>query len=191
MCGILFFCLYRIILLYFFLFILNDNHLFIFVLIAYLRKNLFMTKKNNATYQKNDIVYQGIFVKEITLPLVRIMSVRYIKNVCNNNVHNIESVIGAFKMEYLENNKKNARLDLRLTSQTKELLQKAATVAGLDLTAFTLSAAIEKADEVLTRRNSRILSNRDRTRFLEILKKNEPNQVLLDAVQEYKAFQND
>ena len=191
MCSILFFRLYRIILLYFFLFILNDNHLFIFMLIAYLRKNLFMIKKNNATYQKNDIAYQGIFVKEITLPLVRIMSVRYIKNVCNNNVHNIESVIGAFKMEYLENNKKNARLDLRLTSQTKELLQKAATVAGLDLTAFTLSAAIEKADEVLTRRNSRILSNRDRTRFLEILKKNEPNQVLLDAVQEYKAFQND
>ena len=94
-------------------------------------------------------------------------------------------------MEYLKNNKKNARLDLQLTSQTKELLQKAAIVAGLDLTAFTLSAAIGKANEVLTRRNSRILSNKDRTRFLEILKKNEPNQVFLDAVQKYKALQND
>lgn len=94
-------------------------------------------------------------------------------------------------MESLENNRKNARLDLRLNSQTKELLQKAAHASGLDLTAFTLSAAIEKADEVLARQNSRVLSDRDRNRFLEILEKDEPNQNLLNAVREYKALQND
>lgn len=90
-----------------------------------------------------------------------------------------------------ERKRKNARLDLRLPDDTKELLQKAASLAGLDLSAFTLSAAIEKADEILARHNSRLLSDRDRDRFLEILDNEEPNQKLVDAVKRYKTNQDD
>ena len=90
-----------------------------------------------------------------------------------------------------ERKRKSARLDLRLPDDAKELLQKAASLAGLDLSAFTLSAAIEKADEILARHNSRLLSDRDRDRFLEILENEEPNQTLLDAVKQYKALQDD
>lgn len=94
-------------------------------------------------------------------------------------------------MDTTERKRKNARLDLRLPDDTKDLLQKAASLSGLDLSAFTLSAAIQKADEVIARHNSRLLSDRDRDRFLEILENEEPNQNLLDAVQQYKALQND
>ncbi len=94
-------------------------------------------------------------------------------------------------METTSRKRKNARLDLRLPTDTKELLQKAATLAGLDLTAFTLSAAIEKADEVLARHNTRLLSDKERDRFLDILENEEPNEKLLNSVAQYKAMKDD
>lgn len=90
--------------------------------------------------------------------------------------------------ETAERKRKNSRLDLRLSSDIKDLLQKAASVAGLDVSSFTLFAAIEKADEVLARHHSRILSDRDRDRLFDILEEEQPNPKLLMAIQQYKAL---
>jgi uncharacterized protein (DUF1778 family) len=94
-------------------------------------------------------------------------------------------------MSTTEQPRKDARLDLRLSRNLKRLLQKAAVISGLDLSSFTLSAALEKADGVLSRHSTRILTDRDRERFLEIMEEEEPNAVLLSEVKRYKALQNE
>jgi len=94
-------------------------------------------------------------------------------------------------MSTTERQPKNARLDLRLPSDMKDLLQKAAALSGLDLSAFTLSAAIEKADEVLSRHQTRLLSDKERDRFIEIMEQDEPNPKLLAAVKRYKELHNE
>jgi uncharacterized protein (DUF1778 family) len=43
-----------------------------------------------------------------------------------------------------------ARIELKTTPDMKDLLQSAATLEGLDLTAFVISSAAEKARTVLT-----------------------------------------
>lgn len=44
---------------------------------------------------------------------------------------------------------KDARLELKTTKETKELLNKAAALDGMDLSAFMLASAIEKARAIL------------------------------------------
>ena len=44
---------------------------------------------------------------------------------------------------------KDARMELKTTKETKELLNKAAALDGMDLSAFMLASAIEKARAIL------------------------------------------
>lgn len=44
---------------------------------------------------------------------------------------------------------KDARMELKTTKETKELLSKAAILDGMDLSAFMLASAIEKARAIL------------------------------------------
>lgn len=44
---------------------------------------------------------------------------------------------------------KDARMELKTTKETKELLSKAAILDGMDLSAFMLACAIEKARAIL------------------------------------------
>lgn len=53
---------------------------------------------------------------------------------------------------------KDARVELKTSANLKALLREAAAAAGLDLSAFILNAAIERAESVLENQRSRQLS---------------------------------
>lgn len=54
---------------------------------------------------------------------------------------------------------KNARVELKTSSDAKIRLREAAEAVGLDLSAFILSAAMERAESVLDKQRRRELSN--------------------------------
>ncbi|EJF7712666.1 MULTISPECIES: DUF1778 domain-containing protein [Providencia] len=53
---------------------------------------------------------------------------------------------------------KNARVELKTSIDLKDLLREAAVAAGLDLSAFILNAALERAESVLDNQRRRQLS---------------------------------
>lgn len=82
---------------------------------------------------------------------------------------------------------RTARLEMRLTPEQKELLERAAAVAGLDLTAFALSVLTDRAFEVLERQTRTELSRRDQKRFLGIIESDEePAPALKKAARKYR-----
>lgn len=88
-------------------------------------------------------------------------------------------------MQITENTTQNvARLNIRLSTEIKERIEKAAIVSGLSLTDFTVANLSQAADEALERHHQRKLSNRDRDIFLTMLDDDEePNKALKDAFQ--------
>ncbi len=91
-------------------------------------------------------------------------------------------------MQTLENKNQIARLNFRLSNELKERIEKAAIISGLTVTDFAINTLANTADEVLEKHQTRILSNRDRDTFLEMLENPpKPNEALLKAVKEYKA----
>ncbi|EDS6807080.1 DUF1778 domain-containing protein [Salmonella enterica subsp. enterica serovar Legon] len=55
---------------------------------------------------------------------------------------------------------KNARVELKTSSDLKNVLREAASAAGLDLSAFILNAALERAESVLDNQRRRVLSEK-------------------------------
>ncbi|MGO4742278.1 type II toxin-antitoxin system TacA family antitoxin [Serratia quinivorans] len=53
---------------------------------------------------------------------------------------------------------KNARVELKTSLDIKDVLREAASAAGLDLSAFILNAALERAESVLDNQRRRQLS---------------------------------
>lgn len=64
---------------------------------------------------------------------------------------------------------KNARMELKTTRELKQMLNRAATLSGVDLTAFVLSSAEEKARSVIAHHDSLSLSRREQEKFLDVL----------------------
>jgi uncharacterized protein (DUF1778 family) len=83
--------------------------------------------------------------------------------------------------------KRDDRLDFRLTAEHKRLIEQAASVAGQPLTTFAVSRLIHAAEEVLARETERVLSDRDRIRFFEILDRERPNARLARAARRYRS----
>lgn len=80
-----------------------------------------------------------------------------------------------------------ARLNFRLPPEIKEKIENAALVSGVTVTDFAITTLADAAEEVLEKHQTRMLSNRDRDIFLEMLENPpEPNEVLKKAVSEYK-----
>ena len=65
------------------------------------------------------------------------------------------------------------RIDIRPDEDAKARLDRAAARLGLPLSAFVLSAALERAQQVLAQ-EERLLSDRDRDRVLALLDKDAP-----------------
>lgn len=90
-------------------------------------------------------------------------------------------------METEIQNKEIARMNFRLSAEVKEKATLAAHSVGLSLTDFVIHALTDKAAEVLERQHRRVLSDRDRDRFLEMLENPPaPNQALLAASDDYR-----
>lgn len=64
---------------------------------------------------------------------------------------------------------KNARLELKTTPETKELLIKAAVLDGMDLSAFMLASAIEKARSILRDHAAITLSAEGQAQLVKLL----------------------
>lgn len=83
--------------------------------------------------------------------------------------------------------KNDDRLDFRLDSEAKRVIEQAAALSGQTVKQFAVSTLVQSAEEVLERRRTIHLSNRDRDLFLALLDAGEePNQVLREAAERFK-----
>lgn len=83
---------------------------------------------------------------------------------------------------------KTDRLDMRLTGEQKELLERAAAISGQPLTGFALSRLLDAARELIERHQRTSLSLRDGRRFLEILEADTaPSPALVAALRRRRA----
>lgn len=64
---------------------------------------------------------------------------------------------------------KNARVELKTSSDLKDVLREAAAAAGLDLSAFILNAALERAESVLDNQRRRQLSEQSWQQMNQLL----------------------
>ena len=64
---------------------------------------------------------------------------------------------------------KSERLEMRLTSEQKDLIERAARIKGLDVTSFVVPLAVDVAREVVGREAATLLSPRDFRRLMRIL----------------------
>jgi uncharacterized protein (DUF1778 family) len=62
-----------------------------------------------------------------------------------------------------------ARLDIRLDSKRKRLIEQAADLLGQSVSMFTVSSVVRQASEVVERFGTLTLSDRDRSAFLKAL----------------------
>lgn len=86
-----------------------------------------------------------------------------------------------------ENENSSSRLNFRLPSEIKERVENAALVSGVTVTDFAITVLAERSEEILEKHQTRIISNRDRKIFLEMLENPpEPNNALKNAVKNYK-----
>lgn len=75
-----------------------------------------------------------------------------------------------------------ARLDLRLDSKRKRLIEQAAELLGQSVSTFTVSSAVRQASQVIERFGTLALSDRDRDAFLKALDNSpKPNARLKKA----------
>jgi uncharacterized protein (DUF1778 family) len=84
---------------------------------------------------------------------------------------------------------RDARLEMRLDPKHKELIEQAAALQGQPITSFAVSALIEKAQDVLEKHHSTVLSQNDMRAFIKFLEADqEPAPALRAAVKRLKAL---
>ncbi|AFY87772.1 MAG: hypothetical protein CLLPBCKN_004700 [Chroococcidiopsis cubana SAG 39.79] len=83
---------------------------------------------------------------------------------------------------------KDKRVDLRLTQEQKELLERAAALKGISVSAYTLFHVLPAAKQDLDSHERLILSNRDRNLFISAME-NPPELKgkLKSAIAQYRA----
>lgn len=82
---------------------------------------------------------------------------------------------------------KATRLELRSTRDQKTLLERAASLAGVSVSAFVLSSALKEAHGVIREHQVTTLTLRDWDRFIEIMERDEaPNEHLLEAMKAHQ-----
>ncbi|NJM68829.1 MAG: DUF1778 domain-containing protein [Scytonema sp. RU_4_4] len=64
---------------------------------------------------------------------------------------------------------KDSRVDLRVTQEQKELLERAATLKGVSLSAYTLFHLLPIARQEIDSHERLVLSNRDRDLFMSVM----------------------
>ncbi|BAY61650.1 hypothetical protein NIES22_17170 [Calothrix brevissima NIES-22] len=64
---------------------------------------------------------------------------------------------------------KDCRIDLRVTQEQKEILERAASLKGISLSAYTLIHVLPAAKQDISTHERLILSNRDRDLFMSVM----------------------
>lgn len=82
---------------------------------------------------------------------------------------------------------KDSRLDLRVTGEQKQLLERAAALKGVSVSAYTLFHVLPAAKQDIDSHERLILSNRDRDLFLSVME-NPPELKgkLKQAIKKYR-----
>ncbi len=83
---------------------------------------------------------------------------------------------------------RDARLNFRLPTDLKEVIEEAATTLGQSVSDFAVSTLVRQARTVIEQRNVTVLGDRDRDPFIALLDDAEarPNPALLKAAKRYK-----
>lgn len=83
---------------------------------------------------------------------------------------------------------RDARLNFRLPTHLKKVIEEAAASLGQSVSDFAVSTLVQQARSVVERKNVTVLSGRDRDRFMGLLDDVEarPNAALLKAAKRYK-----
>ena len=81
---------------------------------------------------------------------------------------------------------KNARIDVRLSEDLKQVFEEAAAYLGQSLSEFVLSSVLARAREVQETQERTVLSTRDRARFLAALKEARPSRDLIQSAERYE-----
>jgi len=80
-----------------------------------------------------------------------------------------------------------ARLDVRLQSHSKALIEEAAALSGQSLSEYVVSTLLQQSNELLQHYHHIRLSNRDRNQFLALLDtQDKPNPALARAARKFK-----
>lgn len=81
-----------------------------------------------------------------------------------------------------------SRLDFRLQSEHKTLIERAATVHGQTVTQFAIATLVKAAHESIHQASLTELSTRDRDVFMEMLDSDaQPNAALKKAAKRYRS----
>jgi uncharacterized protein (DUF1778 family) len=82
---------------------------------------------------------------------------------------------------------KDCRIDLRVTQEQKELLERAANLKGISLSAYTLFHILPVAKQDIDTHERLVLSDRDRDLFLSVME-NPPELKgkLKEAIDKYR-----
>jgi uncharacterized protein (DUF1778 family) len=82
---------------------------------------------------------------------------------------------------------KGSRIDLRVTQEQKELLERAAALKGVSLSAYTLFYVLPAAKQDVDSHERLVLSNRDRDLFMAVME-NPPELKgkLKSAIKKYR-----
>ena len=82
---------------------------------------------------------------------------------------------------------KSGNIHFRVSSDAKEIIDKAVIASGQSLTEFATRSLLNSATELLEREYSTVLSNRDRDRLLKMLDIDiKPNKGLREAAKIHK-----
>lgn len=82
------------------------------------------------------------------------------------------------------------RIDLRTTSEIKELIVRAASTAGMSVSAFLLGTAQERARQILAEQESLTLTSRDWNAFAQALDDlDKPRPKLSAAMQRHREWE--
>jgi uncharacterized protein (DUF1778 family) len=84
--------------------------------------------------------------------------------------------------------KSDARLNIRLPTELKQIIEQAAAQLGQSVSDFAISTLVKNARAVIHQHDITELSNRDRDIFIKMLDDTEaqPNQALTIAAERYK-----
>lgn len=86
-----------------------------------------------------------------------------------------------------DSERRDKRLDARVTAEEKRLFERAATLTGRSTTGFVVSSVLEAARRVIREHESMQLGDHDREAFITALRERpEPNAALQRAARDYE-----
>ncbi len=79
------------------------------------------------------------------------------------------------------------RVDFRATPDIKLLIERAASIMGMDVSSYLRATVVPAAQQVVEGFEIRVMTDRDRDRFLSLLDKpGEPNETLKTAAKSFR-----